>query len=85
MQQLSQEQEEVKEQQKLLIQQQERIIKDQESLRQREVFIRKMFYDASANMAVADHMVSSLVNQSQEVNPLVSAFCVFVNCKAPWN
>ena len=71
MQQLSQEQEDVKEQQKMLLQQHERIIKDQEALRLREVSIRKMFYDASANMAVADHMVSSMVNQTHEMNSLV--------------
>ncbi|KAL5262358.1 hypothetical protein ACHWQZ_G007918 [Mnemiopsis leidyi] len=67
MQQLSQEQEEIKEQQKLLMQQQERILKEQDALRQREVFIRKIFYDASANMAVADHMVSAMINQSSHV------------------
>lgn len=79
MQQLSQEQEEIKEQQKLLMQQQERILKEQDALRQREVFIRKIFYDASANMAVADHMVSAMINQSSHViSPMVRA-SVFIN------
>ena len=71
MQQLSQEQEELKDQQKILLQQQERILKEQDTLRQREVFIRKMFYDVSANMAVADHMVSALMSQPA-ISPLVS-------------
>lgn len=75
MQQLSQEQEEIKEQQKVLMQQQERILKEQDALRQREVFIRKIFYDASANMAVADHMVSAMINQSHVISPLVRANC----------
>ena len=76
MQQLAQEQEDVKEQQKVLQQQQERLLKEQDSLRQREVFVRKMFYDVSANLAVADHMVgmnSNLVSQqSHAISPLVS-------------
>lgn len=72
MQQLSQEQEEIKEQEKILQQQQERILKEMDALRQREVLIRKIFYDASANMALADHMVSAMINQSQQVfSPLV--------------
>ncbi|XP_063680336.1 histone deacetylase 4-like isoform X5 [Bolinopsis microptera] len=72
MQQLSQEQEEIKEQQKVLMQQQERILKEQDALRQREVFIRKIFYDASANMAVADHMVSAMINQSHVMSSPLS-------------
>ena len=77
MQQLSQEQEEIKEQQKVLMQQQERILKEQDALRQREVFIRKIFYDASANMAVADHMVSAMINQSHVMSsPLVRSTCM---------
>lgn len=72
MQKLSQEQDDIKEQQKVLMQQQEHLLKEQDALRQREVFVRKMFYDVSANMAVADHMVSSAVNQSHNMSPLVS-------------
>ena len=41
--------------------------------------IRKMYYDASANMAVADHIVSTMISQSHHaaaaaaaVSPLVS-------------
>ena len=52
---------------------QELLLSKQNMVRQQEVAIRKAFYDASTNMAVADHMVSTMLNQSHPLNTMVSA------------
>eukprot|EP00116_Pleurobrachia_bachei_P019520 sb/3479783/ len=66
LQQISQEQEEVKEQHKLLMKQQERIFKEIDALRQKEVMLRKLYYDKSADLAVTDHIVSTMISQSHQ-------------------